>query len=411
MRQSLIAAGMFLLTGGMVGCGTSSTQEKEDLIVVDVSKDYPKKELILQDLFDVEYIPLETTDEFVTLGWLQAIGKDVMIIRNMFAADGDIFIYDRKGKAIWHINRKGQGNEEYAATNGIYLDDEKGELFVGNLRQRKIMTYDLFGNFKRSFTFKEGEDEDTKSWVYYKAIFNFDRDHFICQDASSGRNFNGAYQDLEPRNIFLIVSKQDGSVVEEIKVPFEKKGSQVLFDEKGIGMVNNPCIVPYEDRWLLTEPSCDTVYTYSSAEGLKPFIVRTPSIQSMSPEIFLFPGVVTDRYCFMQTVKKELNLAMMDTYYRLMRTDLVYDRETKEVSEYVLYNDDFTKEVPIANLVDEIFDLTVFNNDEIAFTWRINTPELVEAYQEGHLKGKLKEIAAGMHEEDNPVIMVAKYKR
>ena len=34
------------------------------------------------------------------------------------------------------------------------------------------MTYDLFGNFKRSFTFKEGEDEDTKSWVYYKAIFN-----------------------------------------------------------------------------------------------------------------------------------------------------------------------------------------------------------------------------------------------
>ena len=44
-------------------------------------------------------------------------------------------------------------------------------------------------------------------------------------------------------------------------------------------------------------------------------------------------------------------------------------------------------------------------------TWRINTPELVEAYQEGHLKGKLKEIAAGMHEEDNPVIMVAKYKR
>ena len=133
MRQSLIAVGMFLLTGGMVGCGTSSTQEKEDLIVVDVSKDYPKKELILQDLFDVEYIPLETTDEFVTLGWLQAIGKDVMIIRNMWAVDGDIFIYDRKGKAIRHINRKGQGNEEYAATSGVYLDDEKGEIFVGNI--------------------------------------------------------------------------------------------------------------------------------------------------------------------------------------------------------------------------------------------------------------------------------------
>lgn len=45
MRQGLIVAvaGMFLLTGGMVGCGTSSTQEKEDIIVVDVSRDYPKR--------------------------------------------------------------------------------------------------------------------------------------------------------------------------------------------------------------------------------------------------------------------------------------------------------------------------------------------------------------------------------
>ena len=394
----------------MVGCGTSSTQEKEDLIVVDVSKDYPKKELILQDLFDVEYIPLETTDEFVTLGWLQAIGKDVMIIRNMWAVDGDIFIYDRKGKAIRHINRKGQGNEEYAATSGVYLDDEKGEIFVGNRADGSVLVYDLYGNFKRRFKFNGDGFADFSAFY---SLYDFDNEHFIVQDSNSGRTFNFTTkeEDLEPRNLFQLISKQDGSVSKEIEIPFEKKVSQVLFDEKGIGMVNNPCIVPYGDRWLLTEPSCDTVYTYSPADGLKPFIVRTPSIQSMSPEIFLFPGVVTDRYCFMQTVKKELNLAMMDTYYRLMRTDLVYDRETKEVSEYVLYNDDFTKEVPIANLVDEIGDLTVFNNDEIAFTWRINTPELVEAYQEGHLKGKLKEIAAGMHEEDNPVIMVAKYKR
>ena len=33
MRQSLIAAGMFLLTGGMVGCGTSFLHEKEGVIV------------------------------------------------------------------------------------------------------------------------------------------------------------------------------------------------------------------------------------------------------------------------------------------------------------------------------------------------------------------------------------------
>lgn len=83
-----------------------------------------------------------------------------------------------------------------------------------------------------------------------------------------------------------------------------------------------------------------------------------------------------------------------------MRTDLVYDRETKEVSEYVLYNDDFTKEVPIANLVDEIFDLTVFNNDEIAFTWRINTPELRRTSQR-QVKGDRRGYARGGQPRDH----------
>lgn len=80
------------------------------------------------------------------------------------------------------------------------------------------MTYDLFGNFKRSFTFKEGEDEDTKSWVYYKAI-NFDRDHFLsAKMLVVGVISMGLIRILSLEDI-PIVSKQDGSVVEEIKVP------------------------------------------------------------------------------------------------------------------------------------------------------------------------------------------------
>ena len=33
-----------------------------------VTKSYPEKELIIQDFMDVEYIALETTDEFLTQG-------------------------------------------------------------------------------------------------------------------------------------------------------------------------------------------------------------------------------------------------------------------------------------------------------------------------------------------------------
>ena len=38
-------------------------------------------------------------------------------------------------------------------------------------------------------------------------------------------------------------------------------------------------------------------------------------------------------------------------------------------------------------------------------------PDLVEAYEKGQLKGKLKEIAANLDEESNPVVMLLKKKK
>ena len=55
----------------MVGCGKRK-QPVKDLITVDIAENYPRKEFILQDLMDVEYIVLETRDEFITQGFLRA---------------------------------------------------------------------------------------------------------------------------------------------------------------------------------------------------------------------------------------------------------------------------------------------------------------------------------------------------
>ena len=58
-----------------------------------MTKSYPKKELILQDFMDVEYIALETNKEFLNQGFVQDIGKKTILVRNRIA-DGDIFVYD-----------------------------------------------------------------------------------------------------------------------------------------------------------------------------------------------------------------------------------------------------------------------------------------------------------------------------
>ncbi|GHU54289.1 hypothetical protein FACS189411_00710 [Bacteroidia bacterium] len=129
----------------------------------------------------------------------------------------------------------------------------------------------------------------------------------------------------------------------------------------------------------------------------------------METKAFLFPGVITERYYFMQTVKMEFDKTKPEN--TLLKTELVYDKQEKKTFKYIVYNDDFTYKRPLNNLVNDIPDLTLINNDEIAFTLKIEASELVEDYQNGKLKGKLKEIAAGLDEEANPVIMLAKYKK
>jgi hypothetical protein len=391
MKNAFAVTAAILFT--MAGC-TGSKPSADGPVTVDVTANYPKKELILQDFLDVEYIPLETGDEFVTMAYVQYVGKDVIVVRNRNrSSDGDIFFFDRhSGKGLKKINRQGQGAEEYIFLLWVITDEESGEIFVNDHYSGKIYVYGAGGEFKRSFPM-------AKKDMFYDEIHHFDRAHLICHDGNAG--FSG-----EAGSLFHIVSKQDGSISGEIRIPYEKKISTIVRtvnEATNTGFSAGPRnheLIPYRDNWLLAEPSSDTIYRLLPGRSIVPFIARTPSIQSLSPEIFLFPGVITDRYYFMQAVKKEYDFG---TGRGFPRTDLVYDREEKTVFECTVYNDDFLDKKPV-NMV--YGDVTLINND-IAFVQKLEAWELVEALGKGRLKGRLKEIAATLDEDSNPVLMLA----
>lgn len=50
-------------------------------------------------------------------------------------------------------------------------------------------------------------------------------------------------------------------------------------------------------------------------------------------------------------------------------------------------------------------------DDKIASWQSIEASQLIEDYEKGKLKGRLKEIAASLDEESNPVIMLIKHKK
>ncbi len=374
----------------MTSCG-SDNASTDGFITVDVTKSSysPKKELILQDFMDVEYIPLETNDEFVNQGYVNAIGEKYIIVTN-YREDGDIFVYDRNGKAIRKINRKGQGGEEYISCLKIILDEENEELFINDFLARKIKVYDLEGNFKRSF--KQKQEGDTQ---FYGEIFNYDKDNLICYDECNA--------DIP----FLLVSKKDGSITREIITPFKEKKLfiQLLRYEGGTraaGPGPYSRITPFKGNWILLEPSSDTIYTLMPDCSLRPFIAKTPPVHTLDPEFYLILKLVSDRYYFMESIKNVYDFRKEEGF---PKTYFVYDTQEKDFFSYIIYNGDYSYKRELYMVM-----FTPINaKGELWAT--IDAFDLCKDYKEGKLKGKLKDIAAKLGEDDNRVIMLVKPKK
>ena len=383
MKKTFITAIVMMAT--LVACESPST--KLELVTINVESDYPEKELILQDFVDVEYVPLETNDEFINKGWVKAVGKNLLAIVNG-GTDGDIFLYDRTtGKGIRKINRKGQGGEEYTQITQIVLDEKQNEMFIVDYPRQKFMVYNLEGKFLRSFNFDENS--------YYSFVYPYDKAHLIVYK-------DCAHHGQPEKSCHAIISKQDGKTIRELSLPYEE-----LEDIRYTGMHEkygeitavpaHYLTVPARKDWYLASISSDTIYRHLPNGDKHPYMVRTPSINSMDPEVFLFPKMMTERYDFLVSIKKK-----MEDNFSFPSTNLIYDKQEKSTYTYIIRNADFEG----SNVA--LWESSL--SPEIASYRTLHAHELVEAYEKGKLKGKLKEIASTLDEEDNGVVMLLKQK-
>lgn len=373
---------------GLSACNQQT--DMTDLITINVETNYPEKELMLQDFADVEYIVLETTDEYINKGIVSGIGQNILAISNG-GSDGNLFLYNRKtGKGIRKINRKGQGGEEYNLFTEVILNEELNEMFVVDYSGQKIMVYDLEGNFLRSFKFAKNS--------YYNNTFDYDSKHLLTYKGYS------PHQESENSG-HILISKQDGSIVRELNLPYQEiktpvyTGMHEKYGEVTVSPFYYLTACGNHEDWYITRPSSDTLYHFQANGSLHPFIVRTPSVQHMNPEIFLFPFMITDRYVFMQSLEKKVNKSRL-SYPPIIY--LGYDKEEKAIYQCTFYNADYPeKTIPFYS----------FPKGEVMMHLSLQASELTEAYQEGKLKGKLKEIASTLNEDSNAVIVLIKHRK
>lgn len=371
---------------GLLMASCQSNIKTDGLITIDLNLDYPEKELILQDFMEVQYVPLESSDEFITTN-IKAIGERFIVMVN----SSTLKLFDKQtGKGISVIDRKGQGAEEYTFPYDVEMDEANNELFVSDTNTQRMLVYDLQGNFKRSFNY--GEDH------HYDDITLFDKDYLVCLDDAIMYDVASMImenKEIDTNRIYhYMLSKQDGSIVQEIPIPFEKIRVPMVIEGDVVAMDALRTVIPIEDDVLIVQNSSDTIYRFSAKDYQKePFLVKIPKEE---PERLLAIGAITPRYIFMETMDRIFDA---QTGKGFPRNKLVYDREMNEFFKVEVLNDDYTR--------PEQVDLMrgIINGKETCIK-ALQAHKLIEAYEKGELKGKLKEIASTLNEDSNPVLMI-----
>ena len=288
-------------------------QDAEGIMTVDLNRDYPEKQYILQDFMNVEYVPLESSDAFITRAAVRAVGEKYFVLEN----SGKLLLFDRHtGKGIRVIDHKGQGAEEYTNAYKVEIDEAKDELFVNDSGTYKICVYDLEGNFKRAFNHPEGHQ--------FIDVTIFDDETMICYDEQVYLDY--ATPPTEKHSYHYLISKQDGSIVREIKVPYEKLNVPMLMVGDMVSMTFVNTMVPLHDDMLIIENSADSIYRFTrKAHKLEPFMAK---IASTDPERLMTIGTVTPHYCFFEVVDKTFD---QSTNRSFPNYSFVYDRQTHEI--------------------------------------------------------------------------------
>jgi len=146
MRTKILVSGMkiFVYLFGFVMLLSSCTSSKSDWENAKASIDFGQCESVGPfDVFSSSFVKLETGDDCLIASITQAEEYggvfyllDAFITRTVYA-------FDKQGKFIGTVGRKGKGPGEYVIPSSFFIDARLGAVCVIDVEQQKLMGYSL----------------------------------------------------------------------------------------------------------------------------------------------------------------------------------------------------------------------------------------------------------------------------
>ena len=381
-----------------IGCThKSKAPVNSTLPVLDLSKDYPEKKVDIHELGEVEYIPLETTDESVMrVGLYHYISNDYIIVQDL----GVMQIFDRKGKHITRFDHTGPGPKEYHYIHGCKADFRAKELYIYD--PKKIQVYSFSGEWIRTVgNIPEG--------IRPEFTFDYNEKYLITHNVFHDYwNFEKLPVDLTP---YYLIDKQTGEFI-PLPLTVKNRISRIVHKEiKDISenvaqpivekIFINPMLANGSDI-LIADFGLDTLYSYKN-DRLTPIAVQYPSAHSTNPPVVIAPFFYTDQFLIFKPVE-----IRYDSKYALQPLDdaplMMWNRKTNEIYRIQLYDSNR----PNRTLKNTMEGMQLENPNQIFIAHYAD--KLCTDNEEGKLKGKLKEVASKLTEEDCHVVAICKLK-
>lgn len=372
---------------------TQKAKKEQGLVTLDITKDYPEKKIVLQDLADVKYIPLETkknallTNSTAMLGYV----SDSLIVA--FTLEKEIVLFNGDGSVRSSFSHAGQGSKEYQNIIGMAVDPKAQEIFIVDyLLRYRMQVYSFTGQYKRTLP------------IPFKMILDGLQDFSAdCLLACDQKVRQGISNRAKP---YMLLSKKTGEIVKELDIHFTKRLSRSISKPLGENQTISAAlgydpIVRCEDSYVIGDLSADTIYTYTPQGVLSPMLVRTPPVLSMETPKVICPDFKTGSYFFFDLVDFDFDFEARSGFSSKY---MVYDYAAGKSYVCKLVNRDC--EELSCGLGGGSHTNTVWNTT----CYLIPSSDLVEQLEAGKVHGPLKEIAAGRTDDDNPVLAIVRFK-
>ena len=131
----------------------------DGLPVIDVTKNYPEKEIILSDIANITYLHLNSdNNDFLYKGTIKYITENAIVVNDV--ESGSVLFFSKDGIPKFRFNRYGNGPEEYLRVHLIVYDETTDDVFISipfinHIMEVQTVGYEYFGDKGRMYYIRD----------------------------------------------------------------------------------------------------------------------------------------------------------------------------------------------------------------------------------------------------------------